>query len=470
MGTTIGGKAGKEIATTGSGHIAPAPPVVSMLPPTPAGPVPAPFPYVAKSSSATGTSDKLTVGGKPVLVEGSAMDIEKPGNQPAAPPGTGDLLTHVVNAKAVLTSGSSRVKVGGKGLCATGDSVVLNVPTPSSKVAQAQGTLIAGVGGGSSGANAASGSLADDVCVTESVAVVSGEVVDNAVDLALPGLIPVVWKRFYRSGRHKEVTPLGHGGWTHGFHQWVEGADEGITLRMDDGRRVPFPRVTLREPAFHRGKRLRLSMLRDGSFEVYSLDTRLTRRFVRLAAGDERAMLREIRDAWGNRVELRYDGSRLARIVDTAGRELRLIHDEAERITRVEVWVQGTAHQAVAYAYVAVDGDLVAATDALGHAERYAYDAWHRMTEKTLTNGVRFHYEYDTETGRCRKAWGDGTPELLHKVGLDVDVQKKETIVHSNPEPRKFIWNDQGAVLREQTYDGTWLKREGVRRRSPRDG
>ena len=88
MGTTLGGKAGKEIATTGSGHIAPAPPATSMLPPTPAGPVPAPFPYVAKSSSATQTSDKLTVGGKPVLVEGSVMDIQKPGNQPAAPPGT----------------------------------------------------------------------------------------------------------------------------------------------------------------------------------------------------------------------------------------------------------------------------------------------------------------------------------------------------------------------------------------------
>jgi hypothetical protein len=63
MGTTLGGKAGKEIATTGSGHIAPAPPATSMLPPTPAGPVPAPFPYVAKSSSAAQTSDKLTIGG-----------------------------------------------------------------------------------------------------------------------------------------------------------------------------------------------------------------------------------------------------------------------------------------------------------------------------------------------------------------------------------------------------------------------
>ena len=464
MGTTIGGKAGKNVATTGSGHIAPAPPVISMLPPTPAGPVPAPFPYVAKSSSATGTSDKLTVGGKPVLVEGSAMDVEKPGNQPAAPPGTGDVVTHVVNAKAAMTSGSSRVTVGGKGLCAMGDSVVLNVPTPASKVAQANGTLIEGVDAGNSGANAASaGSLAADVCVTDPVAVVSGEVVDDAVDLTLPGLIPVVWKRFYRSGRHQETTPLGCGGWTHGFHQWVEVGDGGFTLRNEEGRTVPFPAVTLREPAFHRGKRLRLSMLRDGSFEVYSLDTRLTCRFARIGADDGRAMLREIRDAWGNRVELVYDGPRLARIVDTAAREMRLTCDDAGRIVHVEAWAKGKAHQAVTYVYDEVYGDLVAATDALGHAETYAYDAWHRMTEKTLTNGVRFHYEYDPDTGRCRTAWGDGGTHTpwgggeLHKVVFEVEPAKQRTLCHGNEEPRIYTWNDQGAVLREQTYDGTWV-------------
>ena len=451
MGTTIGGK---DVATTGSGHVSPGPPATSMLPPTPAGPVPAVFPYVASSSSATGTSAKLTVGGKPVLVEGSAMDVDRPGNQPAAPPGTGDVLTHAVCGKAVTTSGSSRVKAGGKGICATGDSTVLNVPSPCGKVAQSNGKLVAAVDYNASGADYAS-MAAVVVTVGEPVAVVTGEVVDNMVDLALPGLIPVAWKRLYCSGRSRETTPLGHGGWTHALHQWIEVGDGRVTLRNDDGRNVLFPLVSLREPAFHRGKRLRLSLLRDGSFEVYSLDTRRTRRFARLTADDERAMLREIRDPWGNRIELRYDGSRLARIVDTAGRELRLVHDLAGRVVRVEAWAQGKAHQTVAYTYDDINGDLIAATDALGHAERYAYDPWHRMTEKTLTHGVRFFYAYDPDTGRCRKTWGDGG---LHTVGFDVDVSKRTATCHGNEEPRKYTWNEQGAVLREETYDGTWVR------------
>ncbi len=301
------------------------------------------------------------------------------------------------------------------------------------------------------------------VVVTEGepVAVVTGEVVDDMVDLALPGLIPVEWKRLYCSGRHKEVTPLGHGGWTHALHQWIEVSAERVTMRNDDGRNVLFAVPTLREPVFHRCKRLRLSALRDGSFEVYSLDTRLTRRFARLAKGDARAMLREIRDAWGNRVELVYEGARLARILDTAGRELRLTYDQEGRLTRVDAWAQGKVHQSVKYTYDEVYGDLLAATNALGHVERYAYDPWHRMTRKTLTNGVWFRYAYDRNTGRCKRTWGDGGTHTrwgngkLHQVKFEVDFAKHTTHTHGNEEPRKYTWNDQGAVLREETFDGT---------------
>jgi RHS repeat-associated protein len=434
-----------------------------MLPPTPAGPVPAVFPYVAKSSSATQTSDKLTIGGHPVLVKGSVMDVEQPGNQPAAPPGTGDVVTHAVCGKATTTSGSSRVTAGGKPICATGDSVAHNAQAPGGTVTQAHGTLVKGVDGNTSSASADSG--AADVCVKDPVAVATGEVVNDAVDLALPGLIPVEWKRFYRSGWLDETTPLGRGKWTHGFNQWIEPAEKGLTLRKEDGRKITFGPVTLREPAFHRGKRLRLSLLRDSSFEVYSLDTRLTRRFAPLAKGDARAVLREIRDAWGNRVELVYFGTRLARVVDTAGRELRLTYDATGRIVRVDAWAQGKTHQAVTYAYDEVDGDLISATDALGYAERYAYDAWHRMTEKTLPNGICFHYAYDPDTGRCRETWGTGATHTgkwsdggLHGGVFEVDLAKRKSVVHGSEEPRIYFWNEQGAMLREQTYDATWLK------------
>ena len=94
MGTTIGGK---DIATTGSGHVAVCTPAVSLNPPPPpAGPVPAPYVYTARSATAKKTQCKLKVGGHPVLVEGSEMDLDPPANQPSQPTG-GDVVTHAVN-------------------------------------------------------------------------------------------------------------------------------------------------------------------------------------------------------------------------------------------------------------------------------------------------------------------------------------------------------------------------------------
>jgi hypothetical protein len=103
MGTTIGFK---DAASTGTNHMAVGPPAMSnippMAPPTPTG-VPAPFPYIGKSGSATDTASKVLIAGGEALVEGSKMDVEPPGNQPSQPAPIHDLVTMVVNKKVVVT-------------------------------------------------------------------------------------------------------------------------------------------------------------------------------------------------------------------------------------------------------------------------------------------------------------------------------------------------------------------------------
>ena len=103
MATTIGGK---DAVSTETGHTAVGPPVPSnippMAPPTPTG-VPAPFPYIAKSSSATKTAAKVIIAGGAAVVEGSEMDVEPLGNQPSQPAPLHDLVTMVVNKKFVVS-------------------------------------------------------------------------------------------------------------------------------------------------------------------------------------------------------------------------------------------------------------------------------------------------------------------------------------------------------------------------------
>lgn len=284
----------------------------------------------------------------------------------------------------------------------------------------------------------------------EPVDVASGRVIDSAVDLEIPGVIPFSWTRSYSSGQAHEVTPLGTGGWTHCYDQWVF-RDSGLTTFHDeDGRDVYFPELNAGQYAFHRSDRLVLTAFEDGAFELFSLDSRLTRVFGPLE-GFEASVLRAIRDSFGNEITLHYDVLGLRRIVDTAGREIHLISGSIDgRVAAVEVRVAGEAVARVAYAYSS-RGDLMSVTDAMGNTDRYEYDIQHRIIKKTLKNGVSFYYEYDNRTGWCCRTWGDGG---LHSGELRVDLENRITHFTNTDEPRIFHWNTDGLVIREETPDG----------------
>jgi YD repeat-containing protein len=236
------------------------------------------------------------------------------------------------------------------------------------------------------------------------VEVISGQVIDRALDLLLPGPIPVAWHRMYFSALADETSPLGRGGWTHELHQWIAVVKDELVLRGSTGRNQPLPDVAEGATVLVRGERLSITRGREDRYEVTDLETRISRVFLPLDEGGP-SMLRQIVDAWGNAVDLVYAGGRLT-TVRAFGRELRLTHDAKGRILRVETWAEGEARQAMAYAYTKY-GELARATDALGHADHFAYDALHRIVRTTLKNGVSFHYEYDEESGRCVHTWGD---------------------------------------------------------------
>lgn len=290
-------------------------------------------------------------------------------------------------------------------------------------------------------------------CIKDPVDVATGDVVDETTDLSLPGMIPVTWKRSYCSAQASEETSLGLGGWTHSFEQWVVEDGDLWTLRTDGGRDIYFEKIAPGEATFHRRERLTLTAEGEGRFSVYSLDTRLTRTFSPIEEGGK-ALLRSIRDAHGNEVALYYDGEQLARVVDTAGRELHVQSDSLGRVMRVEVWARGELQQWVDYSFHP-SGELARVINALGHSELFEYDPAHRIAKATLPNGVNFYWAYDPENGRCVRTWGDGG---LHTGEFTYDLELGKTIVRGTGEPRVYYWNDFGMVLREETLDGQCLR------------
>ncbi len=450
--STIGGM---KIATKGSGHTCPGPtPAMSLIPPTPpAGPVPSPFAYIALSSSASKTQKKMKVAGDPVLVKGSQMDVQQPGNIPSNPTG-GDVVTHMVNRAVGVFTGSSKVKAGGKEVACTGDKCRMNMPMPNGMVAQTIGTLI--TADALRAAADPSAHAAGDLAVLDPVSVSSGTVIDENVDLALPGVIPLSWVRLYSSGRRSEHTPMGRAGWTHSYHQWVEVRGGVIELCDGDGRRVTVEDTEPGVPALHRGRRLELVRHSDRRVTVRSLDTRLVREFV--GVGSDRAYLSAIVAPSGHTITFEHEDGRLLRVIDTAGRRIEVQHDGDGHITGLEVWAappgatEAPKEAAFRVDYTYEEGVLVGTTDALGHTERYAYDERRRLVRKTLPNELSFHYAYDDETGLCVRAWGDGG---IHAGVLEYDLEAGITRLSGNEQPAVYRWREDGAIIGHSSSDGT---------------
>jgi RHS repeat-associated protein len=443
---------GFKVATNGSNHVAPGPtPAVSLVPPPPpVGPVPAPFAYIARSETARNTSPKLEIDGWAVLVVGSDMDIEKPGNVPSQSTG-GDILTHVVNAEAVVINGEPELQVEGHDVAVTGSQVRMNVPYRGMLVAQTIGTLM------SVDRVLAAPSpdvvAATDQVILDPISVASGAVRDDNVDVFLPGIFDLELVRRYSSARSREHTPFGRGGFSHSLHQWIEIDGGRFILRDGDGKTVRFPEAT-NGRAFCRRFRLELSSEKTGAVEIFSLDTRLVRRFEPMGA---RAYLTAIRDRSGNLLRLFYERERLARIVDTAGRVVIVDSDADGHVVRLAVHGALDDHRAnreplwcFRYEYDR-EGQLAAAIDPAGNTERYRYDARRRLIQKTLPTGLSFHYQYD-DAGRCVRAWGDGE---IHTGTLAYDLERGITRVTGTLEPRVWHWRpSDGAIVREATADG----------------
>lgn len=416
-------------------------------------------------------------------------------------------------------------EAGGKEVEATGTMTKLNQLAAGPGPAQGNGPLLLGAGmdmsGGQSGGDAeedeakkralaaqgaqrpGKGSGPDPQECTapgHPVDAVTGQVIDDAVDLRLPGAFPLVLQRWYSSARHRESSPLGRGGWTHSLAQYVDVEDEVITYRNADGRDLYFPLLDVGASWFHRSARLTLTRHREG-FSLADHRERLTYHFeacrrleherfetsppgpspssahvsAAKSAPSTRARLATIADVLSRKISLAYDAEgRLTQVLDTAGRELRLSNDREGRLVRVEVWAAPPVDLRVADPRAQVDergrplasrlrrtidyayhetGELASVTDALGHRERFTYDGHHRMTSVSLKNGVTFRYRYD-EAGRCVKTWGDGG---LHEVDLTYDRTQRTTVLGATGEPRLFKWNDAGLVTEERTVDGARL-------------
>ncbi len=252
------------------------------------------------------------------------------------------------------------------------------------------------------------------------VDVVTGEMFTvPAIDLSLPGPLPLVIERTYRSTAIARDAGLGFG-WSHSLSWEIEVGRRRVDVWTDRGTKVEFDALAVGDGALGPSGWV---LVRVG--EGYVLDTADGRSLLFNEAVGKRFRLSSIRDGWHNQIVLEYERGLLARVIDSAGRVVRVRSTPEGQIAAWEIKnavEQGLWVPFASYAHDA-EGNLVRAADADGFATTYAYDDQHRVTSHTSPVGLTFHFRYDRQ-GRCVETWGnygeradlslaEAAPELL---------------------------------------------------------
>src|SRR5690606_14645001 len=213
-----------------------------------------------------------------------------------------------------------------------------------------------------------------------------------ALDLLLPGPLPLAVERHYSSAIAERDVGLGPG-WSHSFAWSIEETRRGLVVVRGSGARFRLPRLDRNEVV--EGPR-GCTCWRDGDDRLLQAGA-IQRRFAPVTPGARHHRLIRISDQHGNTISLDYDGPRLVGITDSVGRRVRVAwsdgHIQAFLAPRAP---EGPWHAFFRYEYDA-RGDLTGVVDALGHRTAFAYQNGpqpRRMVRCTHRDGLTFHFRY----------------------------------------------------------------------------
>lgn len=306
-------------------------------------------------------------------------------------------------------------------------------------------------------------------CKTEGepISMISGEELLQLTDCTLPGPVPFIWIRTYRSS-HTRDTGLGCG-WTHTGSERLELDSQQVLYHDSDGRTVPFrlPKVHQRSRYIPEG--LTLDRVSEDAF-ILRQDGHPLRVFTRYGARSSYLRLTQLRHPSyapagnvlgvkkpesGFAINLHYnEHNQLTQLQGNWGKSLVLSRNGEGRIASVELKdsASGARKTLAEYDYDAA-GDLIAQRNAIGVGEKYEYQN-HLIKKRTLITGFNFYFEWDGEdrSARCIHQWGDrGIYD--YRFEWQPDEQRSKAI-DSRGKAREYQYNQYGQIVAELDCEG----------------
>jgi RHS repeat-associated protein len=276
--------------------------------------------------------------------------------------------------------------------------------------------------------------------VGDPVDTLTGAVFDRKLEFRLTGPLELWWYRHYDSSCNQRRVALGWGH-SHDFDRVLRFDGEGITYEAPVGRLFAFPRLK-RDGDEIAGQGYRLRRLFERRYKlVQHGEPSMEFEFHQL---QQPARLRRLFQGQ-HQILFHYDAAhRLARIVDSTGRNIIVVEEADGRLTSLTL--EGTQGQPdvllVAYHYDE-RGNLIATKDASGHGYAFTYDKANRMLMRRGRKGFKFRFDYDA-LGRCIKSTGD---DGLYEVTLTYTVPRRVTKVRRADNGEWTYFFDAAGIL-----------------------
>ncbi|MGW0178116.1 putative T7SS-secreted protein [Nocardia sp. NPDC003345] len=250
-------------------------------------------------------------------------------------------------------------------------------------------------------------------CSTDPVDIGTGEFLLPDVDVELAGVLPLLLRRShhsnYRFGRWFGPS------WATTLDIRIAVTDDGVVFFGENGIMLAYPHAEAGFPAppLTGGRQWSLTATESGGYRVWDRERELTWHFAPepILGGLDTALgnyaVSALTDRHHNRIRFHYDARGVPVEVSHSGGYRIRVDTGGDRITGLSL-VTGAPDAPVAiplriFGYDA--GDLAVFTNASGATTRYTYDAAHRMTSWTDSNGNRMVNTYD-DSGRVIRQRG----------------------------------------------------------------
>jgi RHS repeat-associated protein len=283
----------------------------------------------------------------------------------------------------------------------------------------------------------------------------SGEMVMSAVDVELPGVLPLVLERHHRSG-FRGGRWFGRS-WASTLDQRLLLDDQGVQFTTADGMTLSYP---VPEPGVEvmpvEGPRWPLAWNGRGGdpMTVTRPETGQTLHFH--PQPDGTLALAAITDRNTNRITVSYDAHGVPTEVAHSGGYRIAVTTHDGRITALHLASAGDRPRILGYGYT--DGDLTAITDSSGRPLRFTYDQAGRITGWEDRNGTWYAYTFDA-LGRCVRT--DGTDGILAYTYTYHDDPRVTEATNSLGHTTRYEFNDHYQLVTEtdplgHTTHRTW--------------